>query len=387
MSKIEQLKSGELKELLSLLNLCFKGDPDCGYFEKSLPKLWVDDDLHMGKHYGIKDNGKLVAAFGIYPFEVFIGDEKLTFATVGNVCTDPDYRGRGFLHEFYAFSEEVLKKEGVDVARLGGKRDRYERYGYEPCGSLYKSRITRDIAAVYLKKNPAPEYTFRKITEDDPENLQKVWDLYNKNYIHANRGDSLHDFYLSTTAWDTTVWGAFEGDTLAGYLLTYPSKDWAPESASVKAEDFVSVVCRFAVENDTDISVNLPLERLEEIKTLETYFATSHMDIPSHFKIINREKLLKALLKFGNLLTPFMDGDVVIGIEGEGNYLISVKDGMPFCAKTEKDADLTLPYLDAARFMFGPMPPHFVAELPKDKAGFIRSIFPLPLYWNNQDRA
>ena len=388
MSKIEKLKAGELQELLSLLNLCFKGDPDCGYFEKSLPKLWVDDDLHMGKHYGIKDDGKLVAAFGIYPFEVFIGEEKLTFATVGNVCTHPDYRGRGFLHEFYTFSEEVLKAEGVDAARLGGKRIRYERYGYEPCGSLYKARVPRWLVEEDLySKKPCPEYDFRIITEDDSENLSKVRELYNKNFIHANRGETLHDFYLSTTAWDTTIWGAFKGDEFAGYLLTYPSKDWAPESGSVNAEDYFGMVCRFVLDNNVDLSIELPLERLSEIRALEQYVLSSNMAMPSHFKILNREKLVNALMKFGNKLTPYCDGEVVVGVEGEGNYRIFVEGENFGFMKTEMPADMTLPYLDAARFMFGPMPPHFVAELPADKAGFIRSIFPLPLYWNNQDRA
>lgn len=92
-------------------------------------------------------------------------------------------------------------------------------------------------------------------------------------------------------------------------------------------------------------------------------------------------------MKFGNKLTHYCDGEVIVGVEGEGNYRIFVSGEALGCEKTNLPADMTLPYLDAARFMFGPMPPHFVAELPKEKAGFIRSVFPLPLYWNNQDRA
>ena len=61
MSQIEKLKAGDLKELLRFLNICFKGDPDCQHFEKGLPKLWVDDDAHMEKHYAIKEDGKIIA--------------------------------------------------------------------------------------------------------------------------------------------------------------------------------------------------------------------------------------------------------------------------------------------------------------------------------------
>ena len=264
---------------------------------------------------------------------------------------------------------------------------RYERYGYEPCGSLYKTKISRSLVQDIYAKTHCPEYDFRKITEDDPENLQKVRDLYNKNSIHANRGDTLHDFYLSITSWSNAIWGAFQDGKFAGYVLTGPAKDWAPESASVKAEDFMGMVCRFVLDNDVDILVDLPLDRVAEIRMLETYFVTSHMGIPSHFKILNREKLVNALMKVGNKLTPYFDGEVIIGVEGEGNYRIFAEGDHCGCEKTEAVADLTLPYLDAARFMFGPMPPHFVAQLPQDKAGFIRSVFPLPFYWNNQDRA
>ncbi len=388
MEKIEQLKAGDMKELLAFLNTCFKGDPNCMHFEKGLPKLWVDDDAHMEKHYAIKDNGKIVAVVGIYIFDAFIGEEKFKFATVGNVGTAAAYRGRGYLHQFYVMANDILEKEGVDVARLGGKRSRYERYGYEPCGSLYKGRFDRDVAERYIKTKNVPEYNFVRVTAEDAENLAKIREFYELNYIKADRGETLHDFYLSTTAWDTTLWAVYEGQEMVGYILTQPGEDWTPESYAKTPEHFAGMLSRFLLSTENgSISVHIPPDRTENIAEIDAICLSSTVDKPSHFKILNREKLTNALLKLGNTLTPYMDGETVIGVEDEGNYLISVVGGVPSCAKTEREADITLSYLDSARFMFGPTPPQFVKKLPREKAGFISQIFPLPLYWNYQDRA
>ena len=388
MDKIEQLKAGDLKELLYFLNLCFKGDPYAMHFEKGLPKLWVDDDEHMGKHYAVKENGKIIAVVGIYVFDTFICGEKFRFATVGNVASAPECRGRGYLHNFYIMANDILEKEGVDVARLGGKRDRYERYGYEPCGGLYKARIDRAVAEKFIKNNNVPDYKFVKVTAEDTENLKRVKEYYELNSIKINRGETLGDFYLSTSAWDASIYMAFDGEEPVGYLLTQTGGDWCTESYAKTPKQLVGMISRFLLSTEnTAIRTNVPPDRPADIALFDRVCLGSNIDVPSHFKILNREKLTNALLKLGNSLTPYMDGEVILGVEGEGNYLISVKDGIPSCEKTEKDADLTLPYLDSARLMFGPMPPYFVADLPKDKAGFISQIFPLPLYWNNQDRA
>ena len=388
MDKIEQLKAGDLKELLYFLNLCFKGDPYAMHFEKGLPKLWVDDDEHMGKHYAVKENGKIVAVVGIYIFDTFICGEKFRFATVGNVATAPECRGRGYLHNFYIMANDILEKEGVDVARLGGKRSRYERYGYEPCGSLYKARIDRAVADKFIKDNNVPDYKFVRVTAEDTENLKRVKEYYELNNIRIDRGKTIDDFYLSTAAWDASIYMAFDGDEPVGYLLTQPGGDWCTESYAKTPEHLVGMISRFLLSTEnTSISTNIPPDRPADIALFDKICLGSSIDKPSHFKILNREKLTNALLKLGNSLTPYMDGEVILGIEGEGNYLISVNNCVPCCEKTERDADLTLPYLDSARFMFGPIPPNFVANLPKEKAGFISQIFPLPLYWNNQDRA
>ena len=64
-------------------------------FLRDIPKMWVRDDAHMGKHIGIFEGDRLVAAMGIYPFDALVGGVPLRFATTGNIAVHPMLRGAG----------------------------------------------------------------------------------------------------------------------------------------------------------------------------------------------------------------------------------------------------------------------------------------------------
>ena len=136
---IQRLKKENYDELINLFNTVFsrknKRNTD---FEKELPKMCVKDEEHMQKHIGVFEDGKLCAALGIYPLPTFIGDEALMFSTVGNVATHPDYEGRGYMNNLMLVAMDGLKDINADASRLGGNRQRYNRFGYEYGGAIYK---------------------------------------------------------------------------------------------------------------------------------------------------------------------------------------------------------------------------------------------------------
>ena len=95
--EVKRLSAENYDELLDLLNAVFanKYGRDMDFLSEQ-PKMWVRDDEHMRKHFGIFEDGRLVAVSGIYPLSVKIGGKTLKFATTGNVATHPDYEGRGY---------------------------------------------------------------------------------------------------------------------------------------------------------------------------------------------------------------------------------------------------------------------------------------------------
>ena len=141
--ELKRLTAENYDELIGLLDYVFgKKNGKETSFEKSLPGMCRRTDEAMGKHVGIFEDGKLVSALGIYPLPCKIFGEEFMFSTVGNVATLPDYEGRGYMSIILDEAMKELSRIGADASRLGGVRQRYGRYGYEPAGVKYTFTLT-----------------------------------------------------------------------------------------------------------------------------------------------------------------------------------------------------------------------------------------------------
>ena len=79
--------------------------------------------------------------------------------------------------------------------------------------------------------------------------------------------------------------------------------------------------------------------------------------------------------------TPIIDGELTLGIEGYGNLEIFAHGSSVGARMRENAPEITLPRLDATRFLFG-LSPTLVAPTP---SAFAACALPLPLYWNKLD--
>ena len=141
--KVQRLTAKDYDEMIELLNSVFtRKNGRIMDFEREMPKMCVRDDEHMGRHIGIFDNDSLVACMGIYPFDTRVGDKALRFATTGNIAVHPDHEGKGYMGMMMDEAMRELERLDVDVARLGGLRSRYNRYGFEACGQNYSFSFT-----------------------------------------------------------------------------------------------------------------------------------------------------------------------------------------------------------------------------------------------------
>ena len=385
MYQIQQLHAGDMLQLLKFLNAAFLGDSEAGHFEKILPKMWVDDDAHMEKHYVIRENGKLVSSVGVYPFRVTVAGETLCFATVGNMGTAKEARGKGYLDALYTNANKVLEETGVDIARLGGKRSRYARYGYEQCGVGYRFSLKTHNAAAYLKNHDLPRLSFRVIRQEDTQLLQRVHDLYRKNGIAADRGDA-HELYLTLISAKSVPYAAFAGEHMVGYFTV--AEDRIYEASADTPELLVNMLCSFIAGRDSGIEVYLPPDRVAELRLLASFCEGMTQVIPSQYKILNWTKVTNAFLQLkARAIAPLADGELILGIREYGNICIRVDGGVGACTRTDLPADLELSVLEASRFLFGVLPPHITVAVPKEKAVCVAANFPLPLYTHHLDKS
>lgn len=97
---------------------------------------------------------------------------------------------------------------------------------------------------------------------------------------------------------------------------------------------------------------------------------------------------MDALLKVKSKYSIIPDCDFILRIEGYG----TVEFNKNQCVDTDKIPHMELSHLDAVRLLLGSLPVEAVCDLTENAAMtaerrlYVQSVFPLPLWWCNQDR-
>ena len=384
---IKQLKAENYSSLFELLNLVFakkNGVPT--NFEKDLPKMCGRDDEHMNNHYGIFDNDKLVAVIGVYLIPTVINGENLLFSTVGNIAVHPDYEGKGYMNLLLEKAMQVLNEKGVDASRLGGLRSRYNRFGYETCGTNYNFTLTSYNTKKLFNNYLDNTITFTPINKTDYDVLKFCYNLYKNDKIYTLRGEQNNyiNVYNSMVAWQNIPYLATtkNGEKL-GYIVVNPSKTVVSEVFGTTTENTIKILCNYQNNLGCDLKFSLPPYSIELLKIFTEnceYLSTSPI---CHFKVINYQKLTNALLKLKSSYCKMIDGESNILIENYGTIKIKVENGIATCSLTSDTPDIKVTNLQAQRLLFSYLPTyHTINKSP----AFLNAILPLPLSWNLQDR-
>ncbi|MBR2370680.1 MAG: GNAT family N-acetyltransferase [Clostridia bacterium] len=390
--EIRKLNADDYEQLLDVLDTVFanfhKHPMD---FRSELPKMCIKDDKHMGYHTGVFEDGKLVAVGGVYPLPVKIGDASLLFSTTGNMATLPEYEGRGYFNKIFTEMMKELKENGFDGARLGGLRQRYSRFGYEPAGLAYSVSFTANNRIKYFK-DAGQDITFREIKREDTEILAFCDELSRKSdfYVERSSEDNYRDVYLGLRSKHATAYVALKDGAPIGYLAASGSEYvghalngaciWELRYTSI--EHFIPMICAWQRRVNKNISFKLAPYMQDELRLIIPGAEGVSISSPSRFKILNYDKVADALMKLKLSKQPLMKGELIIGIEDYGNIRLYVDENTAGCEKTDKSPEFTLDKLTATRVLFGHMPVY--ASIPVLDP-LISDWLPLPLCWCTLD--
>ena len=383
---VEWLKKTDAEDALDFLNLVFSMAKTPHNFKKSLPKMWEGDLSGVERHLAIKKDGRIKALVGVYPLPTEVAGEKLLFATMGNVASHPLENGRGYMSCLLEEAMKELDRMDVDGARLGGLRQRYNRYGYEPAGSQYQFTLTAHNLMRFYAEVPKEELTFEKMLPDDTETLLWAKTLFEKEKVWVDRKGA-ETFYNSVTAWENVPYVCLKNGEKIGYLTGSADKKRINEVLAETAEDVLKIL-RAWVDGNALASVSLPVDphKTELARALQPICEGWSVSIPSHFYIRRWDRVMNAYMKLKSNMMPLMEGSAVIGIEGFGNVRLYKDETGAGACLTDENASITLKPDFAARFLFGPLPPVCTAALPEECAALLTSWLPLPLGWNTLDR-
>lgn len=376
MSIIERPGKEQEAELLAFLDRGFSKTKENG-FAVCLPVMWRGTDEAMKKHIVIRRDGVIAAAMGIYPLHVHVGKKELLIATTGNVAVAEEYRRLGLMREMMEETDRELHRIGADAARLGGHRQRYQYSGYDYVGRSDSCYLTKEN----IEKTGVPHgYTFRPINKDDTEDIRYLRALQMAQPVYVERKEE--DFYDVMAAWGNRPYLALDetGKRVGGLSAAPDSRSAAEYYAETPEKAFV-MLCSFLTAMDVP-GIRFPADPSDTgfLRAAGGICETVTANSATQMRILSWSRFTDAYLA----VRGYHEDTRSFVLQVEGGERIRVSCGS--CEKTEDPADLTLDRLQAARFLFGFDGPEAVCVLPPEKREFIKSILPIPVWWNGQDR-
>ena len=380
MYRVEKFNKNDYDDLLNFFNINFERLNEHS-FKNFLPPMWHRDDVTLSKSFGIKKEGEIIAAMGLYPLQLNVCGKKLTFATTGNIAVKAEYRNLGLMKSMMDFCFQELKNQNIDVARLGGERLRYNRYGYEFMGSSNNYILTsKNLKALPLIEN----YTFKPIDKNDEKALTFVKELYSSKPFFVDRGNPQNIYDVMSEFYGKLYLASSKDSVPIGVLSASEDKDRIFDFYAKDELTEFNMICAFLKTTGLSaVHFSSPIWAYEFNQIAGKICENLTVDYSTQCRIENWEKTIDAFSNFENSLNPNRCNEsIVLEIKDYGKFEIDCKS----CKTTNKTPDLTLDSLTAIRLLFGFQSPENIYKLPTNKTSAIKKLFPLPFWWNTLDR-
>jgi hypothetical protein len=196
----------ELDELCELVGKVFGWQ-----MRENFPTLFCNentDNLRI-----IKEDGKIVSHFGFVIRDMIINGCRISVGNVGAVCTDENYRKKGYA---WAILDDAIVKyrtDGVDMLLVSGGRNLYIQHGCTHVGKVNNYAISRGTPI------PKAKVKSSKYTVGD---LPAWSELYRKEPLRFHR--PYNDFFALTTSGivqrlNRTLFSISDGDRIIAYAV------------------------------------------------------------------------------------------------------------------------------------------------------------------------
>ncbi|MDM0833962.1 GNAT family N-acetyltransferase [Clostridium perfringens] len=419
----EYLKADEkdYEELVDFINYVFSYSCESTDFPVLLPKLYKNKDK-IKYHHIIKVDNRIKGVVGAFPLTLSLLGEKVNVVGIGSVSAHPYSKGQGYMKELMNKAICEMKNKNVDMSVLNGYRQRYEHFGYEPCGQHINFNILHVNINYKRDELINKGISIHLLDENDPNIVEKAYKLHCKKNVKIER--KKEEFLDILKSWNCRIYSVFKNGEFIGYISS--NNGFIEEIVIEDNNDLNFVIASYIKTfNHREVNVRVPIYEREKISQLlkicENYSITKN----NNFRIFNYEKIVRIMLKLKATYSNLEDGEYNIKIINYGILKIKVHKNNVEVKKVEektykareyfhssgeetyKDKEalkssgeeiykdkkalniseeefyIELNDLEAMEFLFSPIKSYF--NFNKDIPNFLNSWLPLPLYIDNLD--
>ena len=343
-------------QLISFLDEVFftEDDPETKRdFLNLLPKLYKPENDPCYNNFIVKEGNAIKGAVGLFYNEVMAGGEKLRCGGIGNVAVAKDSRSKGYMIECMNMALDDMKASKADFGLLGGQRQRYGYFGFEPAGVRYDFSINLSNLRHCMGKDTENELEVREVTANDKDVLAQIDEIIKKEpYYAIHPPEKMYDILCS---WRHKPYAAFKDGVMKGFF----TRDYGGGLADFKAVDAESInqmiLAVFETVQDRSIGFSVAPYDTDCLDHFTKIAESCSIRHPECYTIINFANTVRGLLKVKAATEPITDGEIKLfihGYAGDEKIKISIKDGKVEVVSTEETPDLELDHFQAIRLLF-----------------------------------
>lgn len=372
-------KKEDIADIIDFGNYIFSQNHSPHDFKELLPKLYCDRYNTAQHHYLVKEDGKIKAMILAMPSQVKIGESVLDICGIGTVSVHPYSRGSGYMKELMTMAVEDMKKNGVHFSILGGQRQRYEYFGYEPCGM----QVNFDVISANVKHAfrglDCSNITFEEVKLQDSDKIKQAYDLFQTKKARGVR--PLDEFYDIARTWKNKLYSINLGGSYLGYVaINNNSIGELMLNDNTKLANVVTAI--FAFKGIDSLTIGIPFYEQEEL----AFFSgiAEHYSINQNhcINIFDYKTVIKAYMELKASYSSLADGKLAIKIDNE-TIQICVTDNHVTVERYDGQPDVCMSHLDAIMHIFSPAGGFLKNSVMKNEAA--NTWFPLPIYLSGLD--
>lgn len=371
------------EELMSVLNTSFGFFTPETEFLGLLPKLYREQYRPQDQNWVVTEDGVLTAAIGAYDHEIVVCGRRLPCRGVGNVAVHPDHRRKGYMKQAMKQAIADMVNDGIVMSTLGGRRQRYQYFGYDKAGPAYHFSISRDNIRHTYGDAPAP-FAVREVTDPADPVIDEILALTEQGRYIPVRDRALYlDIANTWKAHLLVLTDPAENDRFVGYCIL--DGESLSELRLVDNSDLMGLVRSVYAYRDKGFTVGLPSYETEQVKDISLIAEGIAVHPSMMYLILNYTATIEAFMALKLTYTTLPDGELTLlihGHAGDERIRIAVKEGKHTVESIpeETPVDLELGHLEATELLFG-----CISAARETAAPLIRAWFPLPLWMYRAD--
>ena len=370
-------------ELMSVLNTSFGFFTPETEFLGLLPKLYREQYRPQDQNWVVTEDGVLTAAIGAYDHEIVVCGRRLPCRGIGNVAVHPDHRRKGYMKQAMNQAIADMVNDGIVMSTLGGRRQRYQYFGYDKAGPAYHFSISRDNIRHTYGDSPAP-FAVREVTDPADPVIDEILALTEQGRFIPVRDRALYlDIANTWKAHLLVLTDPAENDRFVGYCIL--DGESLSELRLRDNGDLMGLVRSVYAYRDKGFTVGLPSYETEQIKAISLIAEGIAVHPSMMYLILNYAATVEAFMALKLTYTTLPDGELTLlihGHAGDERIRVTVKEGKHTVESIpeETPVDLELGHLEATELLFG-----CISAARETASPLIRAWFPLPLWMYRAD--